>query len=63
MTELSKICSTVLRPGLRPLFFCQQFLSLGLESTEDNSKQDLAGVADQADNTMVLTLPKLAFLW
>ena len=27
-------------------FFCQQFLSPGLESAEDNSKNDLAGMAD-----------------
>ena len=26
-------------------FFCQQFLSLGFESVEDNSKHDLAGMA------------------
>ena len=28
------------------LFFSQQFLSLGLESVEDNFEQDLAGMAD-----------------
>ena len=28
------------------LVFCQQFLSLGLESVEDNSEHDLAGMAD-----------------
>ena len=28
------------------LFFCQQFLSLDLESVEDNSEHDLAGMAD-----------------
>ena len=28
------------------LFFCQQFLSRGLESVEDDSKYDLAGMAD-----------------
>ena len=28
------------------LFFCQQFLSLGLESDENNSKLDHAGMAD-----------------
>ena len=27
------------------LLFCQQFLSLGLESVEDNSEHDLAGMA------------------
>ena len=27
------------------LFFCQQFLSLGLESVEGNSEHDLAGMA------------------
>ena len=32
----SKIC----------LFFCQQFLSLGLESLEDDSEHDLTGMAD-----------------
>ena len=35
------------------LFFCQQFLSLGLESDEDNSEHALAGMADQADDTIV----------
>ena len=28
------------------LFFCQQFLSLGLKSVEDNSAYDLTGMAD-----------------
>ena len=28
------------------LFFCQQFLSLGLESDEDNLEHDLAGMAN-----------------
>ena len=28
------------------LFFCQQFLSLDLESDEDNSEHDLAGMAN-----------------
>ena len=28
------------------LFFCQQFLSLGLESVEDKSEHELVGVAD-----------------
>ena len=28
------------------LFFCQQFLSLGLELVEDNSEHGLAGMAD-----------------
>ena len=28
------------------LFFCQQFLSLGLESVEDNSEHYLAGMVD-----------------
>ena len=32
----SKIC----------LFFCQQFLSRGLESSEDNSEHGLVGVSD-----------------
>ena len=27
-------------------FFCQEFLSLGLELVEDNSEHDLAGMAD-----------------
>ena len=37
----------VLWPGLKTcLFFCQQFLSLGLESIENNSEHDLAGMAD-----------------
>ena len=28
------------------LFFCQQFLSLGLKSVEDNSEHDFAGMAN-----------------
>ena len=28
------------------LFFCQHFLSLGLESVEGNSEHDLAGMAE-----------------
>ena len=47
MTRLLKICSIVLRSGLKNgLLFCQQFVSFGLESIEDNSEQDLAGMAD-----------------
>ena len=42
------------------LFFYQQFLSLGPESAEDNSKHDLAGMAD---GTIVLTLLEVIFLW
>ena len=39
------------------------FVSLGLELVEDNSKHDLAGMADQANGTIVLTLLEVAFLW
>ena len=64
MTRQLKICSTVLRPGLKPAWvFCQQFLSLGLESVEDDSEHDLAGMANKADGTIVLTLLEVAFLW
>ena len=49
----SKIC----------LFFCQQFLSPVLESVEDNSEHDPAGMADLADGTIVLALLEVAFLW
>ena len=45
------------------LFFCQQFLILGLESAEDNSENDLAGIGDRADGAIVLTLLEVAFLW
>ena len=45
------------------LFFCQQFLSLGLESVEDNSQHDRAEIADKADGTVVPTLLEVAFLW
>ena len=45
------------------LFFCQLFLSLGPESVEDNSEHDLAGMADQADGTRILSLLEVAFLW
>ena len=41
------------------LFFCQQFLSLGLESVEEKSEHDRAGMAD---GTIVLTLLEVAFL-
>ena len=44
------------------LFFCQQVLSLGFESVEHNSKYDLAGMAGQADDTIVLILLEVAFL-
>ena len=43
------------------LFFRQQ--SLGLESVKHNLEHDLAGMADQADGTIVLTLLEIAFLW
>ena len=45
------------------MFFCQKFFSLGLEMVEDNSKHDLVGMADEADDTRVLTLLEVAFLW
>ena len=45
------------------LFFCQQFLSLGLELVEDNLEHDLAGMADKADGRLELTLLEVAFLW
>ena len=45
------------------LFFFQQFLSLGFQSVENNSEQDLCGMADQTDGTIVLTLLEVAFLW
>ena len=45
------------------LVSCQQFLGIGLESAEDNSKHDLAGMAHSADGTIVLTLLEVAFLW
>ena len=43
------------------LFFCQQFLSL--ESVVDDLEHNLAGMAGQADGTIVLTLLEVAFLW
>ena len=43
------------------LFFCQQFLSLGLELAEDNLEHEPATVADQADGTIVLTLLEVDF--
>ena len=45
------------------LFFCQQFFSLGLESLGGNSENDLAGVDEYADGTIVRTLLEFAFLW
>ena len=64
LTQLLKICSILLQPDIKTcLFFCQQFLSLGLESTEDNSEHDLACMGDEADGTIVLTLGEVAFLW
>ena len=44
------------------LFFCQQFLSTGLESVGENSEHDLAGMTDKADYTIVLTLTEVDFL-
>ena len=39
--------STIAQPRSKTgLFFCQQFLSLGVESIEDNSVQDFAGTAN-----------------
>ena len=38
------------------LFFCQQFLSLDLESVEDNAEHNLAEVPDLADGMIILTL-------
>ena len=35
------------------LFFCQQFISYGLKSVEDNSEHDLARMADLADGMIV----------
>ena len=44
------------------LVFCQMFLSLGLESVEDNLERDLAERADQAGGTIVLTWLEVASL-
>ena len=41
-------------------FCCQQFLSLGLQSLEDHSEHDLAGMADEANGTLALTLLEVA---
>ena len=43
------------------MFFWQQFHSLDLESVEDNLEHDLAGMADESDGTIVLTLLEAAF--
>ena len=40
---------SVLARSKNCLFFCQQFLSLGLVSVEDNLKHDLAGTDDFCD--------------
>ena len=45
------------------LFFCQQFLSLGLELDEATPEHVLPGMADFADGTIVLTVLEVAFLW
>ena len=45
------------------LFFCQQFLSLGLESAEDNPEHEFDGMPNYADGTIVLILLQVAFLW
>ena len=45
------------------LFFCQHFLRRSHESNEDNSKHNLAGMADQADGTIAVTLLDVTFLW
>ena len=52
MTRLLKICSTVLRPCLKPASSSAslpQFLSLDLQSAEDNLEHDLAGMTEMAD--------------
>ena len=41
------------------LFFCQQFLSLSLESSEENSEHDLAEIVNWA---IAPTLLEVAFL-
>ena len=46
-----------------PILPNQIKMTLGLESVEDNSKHDLAGMAVLADGTIVLTLLAVAFLW
>ena len=59
MTRLS-ICSTVLRHGLKPAFSSASSSSALAFS---RSEHDLAGMADQADGTIVLTMLEVAFLW
>ena len=44
-------------------FFCQQFLSPGLESVNNNSQHNLAGMADSADGRIVLILLDIPSLW
>ena len=47
----------------KTLFFWQQFLRHDLESVENNSEHDLAGMADLADSTFLLPFFSLPFLF
>ena len=64
MTRLLNICSSVLWLGLKPASSsASSFLSHGLESVVDNSEYNLVGMADEANDTIVLTLLEVASLW
>ena len=56
MSRMSKICSTM--PGLKPA--CSSAISSS--AFEDSSGHDLAGMADYADDTKVLTLLEAALV-
>ena len=63
MTQPLKICSAVLWPGLKPACSSASlFFSLDLESIDDNSEHDLAGMADLADGIIAMALLGVSFL-
>ena len=54
---------TVLRPDLKPACSSASSSSaLALEPVKDNSKHNLARLADQADGTIIMTLLDVVFL-
>ena len=58
------ICSSYIRPVAQNLLvLLQAFIQPWPKPVVDNSVHALAGMADQAYGTLVLTLLEVAFLW
>ena len=58
-----KISSVVLLPALKKcLFFSDDLLRLWLPSVQYDLQHDFAWVTDEADRSVVLVLPQVAFL-